>query len=216
MAAAAAIEAILGQWFPPPAFVRAMPVGDHPILAEEAELVAGAVTGRAREFATGRWLARQGLRHFRRPDRPIGMGRLREPLWPDGILGTLSHDGDLCAAVVAEAHAQAPAGMGIDLMFMPRRNGHMEELAPMFVSTPGERTAAAALAVAAEPAMVLFSLKESAIKALRGRLDDFIDMRALEIRAAPLSGVILDGRMVAGQFRAAVAGDYLVTAMVLA
>ncbi|HEY0837553.1 MAG TPA: 4'-phosphopantetheinyl transferase superfamily protein [Azospirillum sp.] len=206
------IEARLRGWFPGRAFVKAAAIGDHPILPEEQALVVGAVPRRRHEFATGRWLSRQGLRHFGLPDRPVGMGRLRNPLWPDSIIGTISHDGAHCAVVLMERSGPV-AGIGIDLIALAQRAGRMEELTPMFVAGPGELDAVAALCDAVEPAMLLFSLKESVIKALAHRLTDFIDMRDIVFGWSDGLRVGVHGQDIGAAPFAATTGRYLVTAV---
>jgi enterobactin synthetase component D len=201
----------LTHWLPHETYVQAAAIDDYPILPEELALVADAVERRRREFMTGRWLARAGLRHLGLPDRPILMGRLRNPLWPDGVLGTLSHDGELCA--VALRRAGAVRGIGIDLMSLAQRAGRVADLAPMFVTSAGEMESIATLNVPADPAMLLFSLKEAAIKALSFRLVDFIDMRAIEIcRAGDLFEIRMADGAIQAELSAAVTDRYLVTA----
>jgi enterobactin synthetase component D len=206
------VESCLTRWLPDETFVRAARIGDCPSLPEEQELIANAVEKRRHEFATGRWLAREGLRHFGLADQPLLMGRLRNPLWPDGVLGTLSHDGDLCAVALLRKSAMV-LGIGIDLISLAERAGRIGDLAPMFVTSPGETDSIATLNVPADPAMLLFSLKEAAIKALSFHLTDFIDMRAIELRRA---GDCFELRMADGTIRAelfaAVTDRYLVTA----
>jgi 4'-phosphopantetheinyl transferase EntD len=103
-------------------------------------------------------------------------------------------------------------GIGIDLIARAQRAGRMDDLAPMFVTSAAELTAIATLDVPADPPMLLFSLKEAAIKALSFRLDDFIDMRAIEIcRGRPFAIGIADATIDAELF-AAVTDRYLVTA----
>ena len=96
------IEGALKQWFPT-AFVRAAEIKSYPLLQEEEALVVRAVASRRNEFSTGRWLARQGLQGLGLADSPIGMGRLRNPLWPSNVVGTISHDGDLCAVALLKS-----------------------------------------------------------------------------------------------------------------
>lgn len=206
------IEHRLNGWFPDRAFVKAAAIGDHAILPEERALVANAVARRRHEFATGRWLAHQGLRHFGLPDRPIGMGRLRNPLWPDPVIGTITHDGAYCAVVMMERHGPA-AGIGIDLICVEQRAGRMEELAPMFVGGTGELDAVKGLSEAVEPAMLLFSLKESAIKALSHRFADFVDMRDIVFARPAGWRLSVHGQAVDAALFAAITGRYLVTAV---
>jgi 4'-phosphopantetheinyl transferase EntD len=205
------VASLLTRWLPDGTFVRATRIEDYPILPEEDALIADAVERRRHEFTTGRWLARSGLRHFGLPDSPILIGRLRNPLWPDGVLGTLSHDGELCAVALRRTDGEV-RGIGIDLIAHEQRAGRMEELAPIFVTKAAELGVIATLNPAADPPLLLFSLKEAVIKALTFRLDDFIDMRDIEIcDGRPFAIRIADGTIDAGLF-AAMTNGYLVTA----
>jgi len=206
------IESRLKQWFPSQAFIKATKIQAYPILPEEQALVANAVSSRQQEFASGRWLARQGLQLFGLPDQPINIGRLRNPLWPASVIGTLSHDGELCAVVLMQKHRHNEAGIGIDLLSLSRKTGNMDELAPMFMADTDELGAMAAFNVAVDPALLLFSVKESVIKALSFQLNDFIDMRAIEICCADKLSVKLFGATINADIFAAITANYLVTA----
>lgn len=206
------LERTLAPWFPATAFVKFARIARYPILPEEESLVADAVERRQAEFATGRWLARTGLRHFGIPDAPIRMGRLRNPVWPESALGTISHDGGLCGVVLVPKGGSDDAGIGIDLVSLPQRTGRMDELAPMFVAGPEELAAMRAFEVDVEAALLLFSLKEAVVKALSSRLEDFIDLRAIEIHPDRGAPVTVSGEPVRATLRAAVAGGHLVTA----
>ena len=115
------VEHALRGWFPSDTFVKVARIDDYAMLPEEQALVARAVDRRRREFATGRWLSREGLRHFGLPERPIMMGRLRNPLWPESVIGTISHDGDLCAVALRRAATgPQPASASIWLLYRDR------------------------------------------------------------------------------------------------
>jgi 4'-phosphopantetheinyl transferase EntD len=207
------VEHALRGWLPSDTFVKAAGIDDYPMLPEEQALMARAVDRRRREFATGRWLSRQGLRHFGLPDRPIMVGRLRNPLWPESVIGTISHDGDLCAVALRRDASVPAAGIGIDLVALSRsRADRMDELASMFVVEPGELSSVATLNVPVDPELLLFSLKESVIKAMVSRLDNFIDMRAIEIRRPDKFEVRMVDTVIPVDLFAAVAAGYLVTA----
>jgi len=212
---AAEVERLLRGWFPRGTFVKAAPIGQHPIHPQEAALMANAVEHRRLEFATGRWLAREGLRHFGLPDAPIPMQRLRNPLWPTSILGAISHDGALCAAALFHNEPQVERGIGFDLISLAQRAGRMEELAPMFVVDAAELAGVVMLNPAADPNMLLFSLKESVIKAMTFRLDRFIDMRELEIRHTDGFDIHFEGSVTRAELFAAVTDQYLLTAAVV-
>ena len=210
---AAAIEDRLRRWFSEPAFVKVAPIADRPVLPEEQALVARAVPRRQHEFATGRWLARQGMRLLGLPDEPIGVGRLREPLWPPTIAGSISHDGGLCAVVLARKRGRASDSFGIDLVSLQRRAGRMDDLAPMFVTHPDEITAMASFDLSVDPHLLLFSLKEAAVKAMRSRLDDFVDMREIEIHRSGAFELRLFGDTVEVELLADATAENLVTAV---
>jgi 4'-phosphopantetheinyl transferase EntD len=98
-----------------------------------------------------------------RPPQPTPVGPDREPLWPAGIVGSITHCADFCAAAVAES--TDIAGLGIDAeRTLPVAAGFARR-----VAGEAELAAAAAeLAVAGtalDPAILLFSAKESAYKA---------------------------------------------------
>jgi len=207
------IERSLKQWFSSQAFIKAARIQDYPILPEEQALVANAVSSRQHEFATGRWLSRKGLQSFGLPDRPIEIGRLRNPLWPESVSGTISHDGELCAVVLMQEQQRNEAGIGIDLVSLPQRTGRMDKLAPMFMANADELSAMAAFNLAVDPALLLFSVKESVVKAMSFQLDDFIDMRAIEVHHSDALRFKISGNFVGADIFAATTGNYLVTAV---
>jgi 4'-phosphopantetheinyl transferase EntD len=93
------------------------------LFAEEQALLAGAVDRRQREFATGRMCARTALRQLGYPASAILRGSRGEPLWPEGVVGSITHcEGYRAAAVArsgeivtvgidAEPHARLPDGV---------------------------------------------------------------------------------------------------------
>lgn len=77
--------------------------GDDPsasLFPAEARQLSKAVKQRVLEFATGRSCARRALRALGAPETSILCGANREPLWPPGIVGSITHcDGYRAAAV---------------------------------------------------------------------------------------------------------------------
>lgn len=86
---------------------------ESPVYPEEEVSIRNAVPKRRREFAAGRHCARRALARLGVHDRPLPVGADREVLWPDGIVGSISHCDDLCA--VAVARRDAAAGIGLDV-----------------------------------------------------------------------------------------------------
>jgi 4'-phosphopantetheinyl transferase EntD len=70
---------------------------------EEAALLGEAVDSRRAEFAAARHCARLALRRLGVPDGPILRGPKREPLWPAGFVGSITHCTGYRAAAVARA-----------------------------------------------------------------------------------------------------------------
>ncbi|GAA1480488.1 4'-phosphopantetheinyl transferase [Gordonia sinesedis] len=87
------------------------PDGVSPLPAEES-LVARAVDKRRREFATARHCARQALRDLGFDPVPIMQGERGMPLWPDQVVGSLTHTDGYRAAIVG--YAMAVRSLGID------------------------------------------------------------------------------------------------------
>lgn len=67
---------------------------------------------RQMEFAAGRTCAREALARLGVPACAIPRGRGREPVWPEGVVGSITHCEGYCAAAVAYA-GQVPS-LGID------------------------------------------------------------------------------------------------------
>jgi 4'-phosphopantetheinyl transferase EntD len=83
------------------------------IFSEELALVARAIENRRQEFMTGRKCARIALARLGVPGAAILSGQHREPLWPAGVVGSITHAGGQCAAAVGLASEYS--GVGIDL-----------------------------------------------------------------------------------------------------
>lgn len=136
-----------------------------PLHAEEAALVAGAVEKRRREFAAGRACARAALSAMGVEAGAILRGGDGAPLWPAGVVGSISHtDGYACAIVGAASRfaalgvdAEPIGGVGDELL--PRLFDD-EECARLLAMTPKDRRVAATLS---------FSAKETCFKAWGAR-----------------------------------------------
>jgi enterobactin synthetase component D len=67
---------------------------------------------RQREFFAGRWCAEQALLCLGAGSTHVEMAEDRAPIWPDGVVGSITHTGGFAA--VAVAWAADIAGLGID------------------------------------------------------------------------------------------------------
>lgn len=82
------------------------------LMPGEHEHVARAVPARRAEFVTGRACARAALARLGLPPSAIPPGDRGEPVWPDGVVGSITHC-DGYRGAVAAMRTQA-AGLGID------------------------------------------------------------------------------------------------------
>ncbi|HJL18849.1 MAG TPA: 4'-phosphopantetheinyl transferase superfamily protein [Sandaracinaceae bacterium LLY-WYZ-13_1] len=152
--------------------------GDVPVSVlrpEEAAAVSRAVEGRRLEMAAGRDAAREALGALGVRPGPIPKGERGAPVWPAGVVGSITHTRSFCLAAVAKA--EAVEGLGVDA----EPDEPLEpELWPA-ITTPAERAALAASEPRAAGARArrLFCAKEAAYKAqypLTGVLLEFDDL----------------------------------------
>ncbi len=78
--------------------------------AEEAAIT-GAAEKRRREFATGRRCARDALSRLGYPPVPVVPGAKGAPIWPDGVVGSITHCAGYRAAAVARSSAIITLGI---------------------------------------------------------------------------------------------------------
>ncbi|MCT4369667.1 4'-phosphopantetheinyl transferase superfamily protein [Yangia mangrovi] len=144
------------------------------LFPEERDCISRAVPKRQAEFAGGRLAARAALRQLGLPGVAIPKGADRAPVWPEGVVASITHTEGLCLAMAARA--QDWRGLGIDLeLDRPMRAEllgsiasvtELARLSPMPFSRAGVR---------------IFSAKEAAYKAqypLTGALFGFEAMES--------------------------------------
>ena len=87
--------------------------GLRELLMPAEELYMGrAAPQRVQEFAAGRLCARRALAEFGIADFPIRVADDRQPIWPESMVGSITHTAGFCAAVVAPR--QCAGGLGLD------------------------------------------------------------------------------------------------------
>lgn len=84
------------------------------LLPEEAAPLERMVASRRIEFAAGRMCARAAMRRLGLLTLPVLRGEDRAPIWPDGVVGSISHSGTKCAAAVALT-VQGYRAIGLDI-----------------------------------------------------------------------------------------------------
>lgn len=151
------------------------------LFAAEAAAVARAVPKRQREFAAGRRCARACLRRLGLPDQAIGVGPQREPLFPAGISGSITHTGDYCAA--AALRQGALRALGIDAEAAAALPPGVAAL--LLVESEQAMVAALAATLPLAPTL-LFSIKEAFYKAFFQIEQRYLDPLEAEVLLQPL------------------------------
>ena len=153
----------------------------------------GAAPKRLGEFLAGRLAAREALRPFGLAGGTVAIGRAREPLWPRGMEGSISHSQLAGQGLALCGVRPAKGGMGLDLeAWLGTEQG--SQLWPGIVDEDEwGRLEGGARALGLDRARgltLVFSAKESLFKALHprvGRYFDFLDARWLGMTAQSLT-----------------------------
>ena len=185
----------------------------------EARAVAGAVEKRRREFASGRELARRALTRFSYHNVTIPAGADRAPVWPCGIVGSISHTDTVCAVAAAQ-QSSGIASVGLDIEKAKPLPADLWET----VMSQAERAGLPEVPGldAGLLAMVVFSAKEASYKCqyqLSKEFFDFSDFTvSLDAKARTFNahfnrdaGPFAVGDQLRGRWR--IAGDHLATAV---
>ncbi|WP_167803283.1 4'-phosphopantetheinyl transferase family protein [Pseudoroseicyclus tamaricis] len=158
------LEEVLSSLAPPWAAVAAVPIAAaEPLLPEETSFVARAVASRRAEFGAGRTAARKAMARLGVGPFSIPVGRHRAPVWPVGIIGSITHAEGWAAAIVGPAAPGRALGLDIE------RNGRVTEEIAETIRAAGEgmrpEEAASLVPTGLEPDTLRFAAKEAAFKA---------------------------------------------------
>jgi 4'-phosphopantetheinyl transferase EntD len=169
--------------------------GDHldiDLFDAEREALGRAVEKRRREFITGRACARLALRRLGAPVVAIPSGPRGEPLWPPGVVGSITHCRGYRACAVARSDAVTALGIDAEPN-EPLPDGIAED-----VLHGRERELAARWTAPVDLPRLVFSAKEAVYKAwfpLTGRWLGFEDV---EVSVDPAGGGFRARLLVAG------------------
>ncbi|MEM7417150.1 MAG: 4'-phosphopantetheinyl transferase superfamily protein [Gemmatimonadota bacterium] len=132
--AAGGADGLAAHVLRPPIVVVEGPVDpdDAALFPEESDYVARAVDVRRREFSTARRFAREAMARFGLPPAPLVPDENRAPVWPEGIVGSITHTREHCA--VAVARRAEVASIGIDVETIGRASEGIDRL----IMVPGE------------------------------------------------------------------------------
>ncbi|MEU7904321.1 4'-phosphopantetheinyl transferase superfamily protein [Actinoplanes sp. NPDC049118] len=176
------------------------------IFPAEAALIANAVAKRRNEFTTVRHCARLALAELGVPPVPILPGVRGAPVWPDGIVGSMTHCVGYRGAAVAragetrgigidaEVHGPLPEGV-LDLVSSEQERAHLAQLARQRPSVQWER--------------LLFSAKESVYKVWSPLTGEWLGFEGAAVTFDPAAETFSARLLVDGPFET-LAGRFLV------
>lgn len=164
----------------------------------------GAVQKRKAEFIAGRYCAHAALAQLRgsldetngamtNGQSAIGIGANREPLWPEGVVGSITHTQGYASALVARRNKVRAVGLDSETWIKP---GSVACIRPQILTTSEGH--AEQLQLFESPLHYLtlvFSAKESLFKCLFPLVNRFFDFHAVLIILQP------SGSRTGGEFR---------------
>lgn len=154
----------------------ATPSSDARLLPAEEAFTTDMVGKRRREFIHGRHCARRALEKLGAPPGAILKAEDRSPIWPAGIVGSISHSGEAAAAAVA--YASELGGIGLDI---ESDEGLQPDVIAM-VCRPEEQTNDGELA------KLLFCAKEAIYKCIYPLVGAYVDFQEMSVAIHPHEG----------------------------
>ncbi|MCM2579586.1 4'-phosphopantetheinyl transferase family protein [Streptomyces meridianus] len=183
------------------------------LYAEEELLIAKALPSRRAEFTTVRACAREALQRIGAPRTPLLRGDFGAPVWPTGVVGSMTHCVGYRAAAVARASDVTAVGIDAEPNLPLRDDGVLG-----LVALAQERVRLPTLA-AQRPDVcwdrLVFSAKESVYKAWYPLARRFLDFHEAEILFDLVTGsftarLLIDGPVVRGRRLKALSGRWAV------
>jgi enterobactin synthetase component D len=154
----------------------------HPLSAETLsrmpQALRHATRKRQREFLAGRGCAKQALQSLGAGSIHVGMAEDRAPIWPDGVVGSITHSGDFAAAAVAWAADIAALGIDSERIIDPAAARDIADIC--MVDEPTLFKAAYGRSFC-EFCTLVFSAKESVFKCLFPLTRKFLEFSDVRI-----------------------------------
>ena len=175
----ASLSPLLRELFPQGALTAELRGGGDPgaLYPEEARYLQRAVRKRAEEFAAGRLCARLLLREFGIQNFPIEIGAHRQPLWPESMVGSITHTTGFCAAVAAPKKCLRSVGIDTEIA------GSVKTELWRGICTPAETAWLRTLPESEQPAAatLVFSAKEAFYKSQFPLTQEFLGFHDVSV-----------------------------------
>ncbi|WP_410809977.1 4'-phosphopantetheinyl transferase family protein [Micromonospora sp. 067-2] len=152
------------------------------LAAEQACLGERVVQTRRRDFTAGRVCARRAMAGLGLPPLAVPAAADRAPVWPAGIVGSITHTAGYCAA--AAARTTDVRSLGMDAEQHREINAGVRRL----VLLPEEEEICARLPSGTSWPVVLFSAKETVYKVWYPVVGSWLDFHDAQLELNPDAG----------------------------
>lgn len=196
-------------------YVAVERIGLNIIFPQEIACISGSCHKRISEFSTGRMLAHRGLSYLEQPLQPIMKGELHQPEWPANIIGSISHDNDICAVVMALKDKTEINSVGIDLLSVSCSSYKLSKSEQEAIGSEDELTWISGMAKTDNPELLLLGIKEAAIKAISHCVGDYIDYRSLKLLVSDNSSITYRDITYPASIQFKQCGPYIVSVVTL-
>jgi 4'-phosphopantetheinyl transferase EntD len=140
---------------------------------------------RQREFLAGRYCAGEALTALGAGATYVAMAETRAPIWPDQVIGSITHAGDFAAAAVASAADLAGLGIDSELIIDPAA---APEIAAICMVDEAMLFRAAGGRHFCEFLTFVFSAKEAVFKCLFPLTRKFLEFSDVQITSVDWDG----------------------------
>lgn len=141
--------------------------------------IARSVKTRQREFLFGRLAARAALSRFGHGNDTIGIGPGREPLWPPGFIGSITHSGQHAAACAIPCANAYGVGVDMEAAIGPEARQAVENL--VLLPAERERLHRTRMLPYGLLLAIAFSAKESFYKAVSAAAGGYFGFETIRI-----------------------------------
>lgn len=141
-----------------------------------------AVASRVIEFGRGRSCARRAMIALGFAPKPVLSDAQRAPIWPEGLVGSISHCREYCCAVVGRSDQWAAVGVDAEVL-QPLTDGLPEQ-----ILSEAERRSLASLDPSIPWSCVVFSIKEAIYKAWYPLTRSWLDFHDVVVQLEPELG----------------------------
>ncbi|RXF01361.1 4'-phosphopantetheinyl transferase superfamily protein [Pseudoalteromonas sp. PS5] len=145
---------------------------------EFPESLHSAVKSRQSEFLAGRFCASQAVKSLNRSCKQIPIGENRQPIWPEGLLGSISHvdTSAICAAAIESEYEY----LGIDIEHWMKED-ISNEIRDLVISQEEELAFKHSNFNDSDLVTLLFSAKESLFKAIYKYVEKYFGFDAAKL-----------------------------------